>query len=71
MDYTISMLKHRAEFVINEFKNDKLIIGQDSDEEFVRITIKDFRQIDLIEMFSAGYKYGFNKYQTITNENTL
>lgn len=62
--------KERAEFLL-EFLDKKNIVFESFDDDYVKVTILDFKDFDINSIFAAGVKYGLSFYKNKQHENTL
>lgn len=61
MIYTFVMMKKRLPFLVKEL-GDKVTVGDDYKEEMVEVTVNIENGSDLLSVFHAGIKFGFNKF---------
>lgn len=61
MIYTFVMMKERLPFLVKEL-GDKVTVGDDYKEEMVEVTVNIENGSDLLSVFHAGIKSGFNTF---------
>jgi hypothetical protein len=61
MIYQFVMMKERVPFLVKEL-GDKVTVGDDYKEVMVEITINIEGGTDLLSIFHAGVKFGFNTF---------